>query len=281
MRSRSINEEKVREMIRQALKEDIGTGDITTENLIEEGKESQGHILAKEDGVLAGLNVCHMVFYELNEGIEFRYLKEEGDRIEGGEKIAELRGPTGDILKGERVALNFLQRLSGIATKTRRYVEKVNDLNVRIVDTRKTTPNLRILEKYAVRVGGAHNHRMGLYDAVLIKENHIRSMSGITEAVARAKENVSHTVKIEVETEDIAEVDEAIEAGADIIMLDNMDEERMKRAVEKIGERAIIEASGGITLENVREVAETGVDIISVGALTHQIGSIDISLGLQ
>ncbi len=281
MRSRSINEEKVREMIRQALKEDIGTGDITTENLIEEGKESQGHILAKEDGVLAGLNVCHMVFYELNEGIEFRYLKEEGDRIEGGEKIAELRGPTGDILKGERVALNFLQRLSGIATKTRRYVEKVNDLNVRIVDTRKTTPNLRILEKYAVRVGGAHNHRMGLYDAVLIKENHIRSMSGITEAVARAKENVSHTVKIEVETEDIAEVDEAIEAGADIIMLDNMDEERMKRAVEKIGESAIIEASGGITLENVREVAETGVDMISVGALTHQIGSIDISLGLQ
>jgi len=273
-----MNMQKVRKIVKNALEEDLGTGDITTENVIERDETSKAEIFFKEEGVLAGLPVAKLVFKELDDGIEFSILKDEGETVKIGEKVAEISGRTRSILKGERLALNFLQRLSGIATNTRSYVKKIEGTGARVVDTRKTTPNLRILEKYAVRVGGGTNHRMGLYDAVLIKDNHIRSTGGVKEAIMKVE--TGHTVKIEVEIESIDDIEEALEAGADIIMLDNMEAVEMKEAVEIIGDRAITEASGGITLENIREVAETGVDMISVGALTHQIRSIDISLDL-
>ena len=265
-------------IVKNALEEDLGTGDITTENVIEQYETSKAEIIFKEEGILAGLPVAELVFKELDDGIEFSILKDEGETVQTGEKVAEISGRTQSILKGERLALNFLQRLSGIATNTRSYVKKIEGTGARVVDTRKTTPNLRILEKYAVRVGGGTNHRMGLYDAVLIKDNHIRSAGGVKEAIMKVE--TGHTVKIEVEIESIDDIEEALEAGADIIMLDNMEADETREAVEIIGDRAIIEASGGITLENIRDVAETGVDMISVGALTHQIRSIDISLDL-
>ncbi|MFO7843299.1 MAG: carboxylating nicotinate-nucleotide diphosphorylase [Bacteroidales bacterium] len=232
----------------------------------------------KENGVLAGLPIAELVFREIDDDIEFSILKDEGETVKIGEKVAEISGRTRSILKGERLALNFLQRLSGIATYTRRYVEEVEGTDAKIVDTRKTTPNLRILEKYAVRVGGGTNHRMGLYDAVLIKDNHIRSAGGVKEAIKKVE--TGHMVKIEVEVESLDDIEEALKAGTDIIMLDNMEPSEMKKAVDIIEDSAIIEASGGIILENIREIAETGVDVISVGALTHQIRSIDISLDL-
>ncbi len=270
--------QKVRMIVKNALGEDLGTGDITTENVIKKYETSKAEIFFKEDGVLAGLPVAELVFKELDDEVEFSILKEEGETVKIGDKVAEISGRTQSILKGERLALNFLQRLSGIATNTRDHVKKIEGTGARVVDTRKTTPNLRILEKYAVRVGGGTNHRMGLYDAVLIKDNHIRSAGGVKEAIEKVK--TGHTVKIEVEIESIDEIEEALEAGAHIIMLDNMEADEMREAVEIIGDRAIIEASGGITIENIRDVAETGVDMISVGALTHQIRSIDISLDL-
>lgn len=273
-----MNMQKVRKIVKNALEEDLGTGDITTENVIEHDETGKAEIFFKEEGVLAGLPVAELVFKELDDGIEFSILKDEGETVKIGGKVAEISGRNRSILKGERLALNFLQRLSGIATNTRSYVKKIEGTGARVVDTRKTTPNLRILEKYAVRVGGGTNHRMGLYDAVLIKDNHIRSAGGVKEAIMKVE--TGHTVKIEVEIESIDDIEEALEAGADIIMLDNMEADETREAVEIIGDRAIIEASGGITLENIREVAETGVDMISVGALTHQIRSIDISLDL-
>ncbi len=273
-----MNMQKVRTIVKNALEEDLGTGDITTENVIEQGETSKAEIFFKEEGVLAGLPVAKSVFKELDETIEFSILKEESEMIKEGERVAEISGRTEAILKGERLALNFLQRLSGIATQTREYVDKVEGYDVKIVDTRKTTPNLRILEKYAVRVGGGNNHRMGLYDCVLIKDNHIRSAGGIQEAVRRVEND--HTIRIEIEIESLDEVKEALDAKVDMIMLDNMDYEQMEKAVELIGDQAVIEASGGIELDNIREVAATGVDVISVGALTHQISSLDISLDI-
>ncbi|OCL26479.1 nicotinate-nucleotide diphosphorylase (carboxylating) [Orenia metallireducens] len=274
----SLNRDRVLEIIDNALREDIGTGDISTEAVVGAGEQVTATILAKDKGVIAGLEVAALVFERVDEMIKFKPLVEEGAQVEYGTEIAKVSGLSSSILIAERLALNLLQRMSGIATKTNYYKSLVADYNVRIVDTRKTTPNLRILEKYAVRVGGGANHRFGLYDAVMIKDNHILAVGSISKAVKQARKNIPHTMKIEVETENLIDVKEALEAGADIIMLDNMDVKMMREAVELIGEQAIIEASGGITAENIVEVAKTGVDVISLGTLTHSIKSLDISL---
>jgi len=276
-----MNDIKVKKVIRRAVEEDIWVGDITTDNIIEKNKMGKGVIVVKEKAVIAGLKVAELVFREIDSDLKFEHVKNDGELVNEGDKIAVVQGDIRSILKGERLALNFLQRMSGIATKTRKYVDEISEYDVRVVDTRKTTPTLRYFEKKAVRAGGGYNHRMGLYDGVLIKDNHIKSAGSIGEAIEKAKEKIPHTIKIEVEVESIKGVKEALEKEADIIMLDNMSSEEMKRSVKMIGDRAISEASGGITLENIEEVAKTGVDIISVGALTHQIESIDIGLNLK
>lgn len=267
-------------LIDLAFEEDIGIGDITTEATVLPEREGIGTLLAKSGGVVAGLPVAERVFAKLDATLAFRSLVNDGDTVEAGTSIAEVRGSAKTILIGERTALNFLQRLSGIATLTSQFVEAVADYNAKIVDTRKTAAGWRALQKYAVRVGGGYNHRFGLYDGVLIKDNHIVAAGGIANAVQRAREVVPHTAKIEVEVENLDQVDEALEAGADILLLDNMSSGTMKSVVHKVGDLAVTEASGGITLERVREVAATGVDIISVGALTHSAMPMDISLTL-
>ncbi|QSV45054.1 carboxylating nicotinate-nucleotide diphosphorylase [Geobacter benzoatilyticus] len=268
-------------IIENALMEDIHTGDITTLAVVSERRPARARLIAKESMVLAGVNVAARVFTFLDASTGFRPLHGDGARLAAGDLIAELDGDSAMLLQGERVALNLLQRMSGTATLTSRYVEAVAGTRARIVDTRKTTPGLRVLEKYAVRVGGGINHRTGLYDGVLIKENHIAAAGGITQAVTRARAYIPHTMKIEVETETLAEVAEAIDAGAEIIMLDNMDLATMTEAVQLIGGRSLVEASGGVNLETVRGIAETGVDIISVGALTHSARAMDISMLLE
>lgn len=276
----NLNKPQVLQKIKMALEEDIGTGDLTTESLIDNDQISQGVIKVKEEGVVAGLEVAELVFSILDDEIEFEACVEEGARVKAGSKIAEISGATASLLTAERVALNFLQRMSGIATATKKFSDLVADFGVRIVDTRKTTPSLRILEKAAVRLGGAFNHRQGLYDAVMIKDNHLAAVESLGTAVDKVRNNVSHTVKIEVETETLEQVEEALAAKVDIIMLDNMKTKLMKEAVELINGRAIVEASGGINASTVVEVAKTGVDIISVGALTHSSNSLDISFDL-
>lgn len=268
-------------LIDQALREDIHTGDITTQALIPADSRASARLIAKEAMILAGLFVAERVFKRLNPAIEFNACLAEGVPAAKGAIIATVRGTTAELLMGERVALNLLQRLSGIATLTSRYVAAVAGTGARIVDTRKTTPGLRELEKYAVRVGGGINHRTGLYDGVLIKENHIAATGGIGEAITRARAYIPHTLKIEIETETLAQVEEALTSGADIIMLDNMNLADMRSAVTTIAGRALVEASGGVNLETVRAIAETGVDIISVGALTHSARAMDISMLLD
>lgn len=268
-------------IIENALLEDIHTGDITTLAVVPERRPARARLIAKESMVLAGINVAARVFTFLDASVGFRQLHGDGARLAAGDLIAELDGDSAMLLQGERVALNLLQRMSGTATLTSRFVDAVAGTRARIVDTRKTTPGLRVLEKYAVRVGGGINHRTGLYDGVLIKENHIAAAGGITQAVTRARAYIPHTMKIEVETETLAEVAEAIDAGAEIIMLDNMDLATMTEAVQLIGGRSLVEASGGVNLETVRGIAETGVDIISVGALTHSARAMDISMLLE
>ena len=270
----------IKDIIERAIREDIWTGDLSSELLIPELDIGKGVIIGNEAGIVAGLPIAERVFYQFSDELLFKALVEDGDRIEEGQVIAEIKGPVREILKGERTALNFLQRLSGIASRTNIYVNAVSRYPVKIADTRKTTPTLRILEKYAVRVGGGNNHRMGLYDGVLLKDNHIVAAGGISRAVDIIRSRLAHTVKIEVEVEDIAGVEEALNVGADIIMLDNMDIEEMKIAVGIINGQALVEASGGISLEGLVEIAETGVDIISVGALTHHIKALDMSLSL-
>ncbi len=265
-------------LIDHALREDIHTGDITTKAVLSEQLPASARFIAKEDLVLAGLFVVERVFKRLSTEITFASSLADGARVSNGDIIANAHGNAADLLMGERVALNLLQRLSGIASITALYVEAVKGTKARIVDTRKTTPGLRELEKYAVRIGGGFNHRTGLYDGVLIKENHIAAAGGITAAVSRARDYIPHTLKIEVETETLDQVDEALAAGADVIMLDNMTLEEMTAAVAKVAGRVLVEASGGVTLERVRAIAETGVDIISVGALTHSPRSMDISM---
>lgn len=276
-----LNRIELNRLIERCLREDIGTGDLTTNSIVPPDAVSGGYILAKEDGVVAGLPVAEGVFLRLDPFVEFRALARDGDRIKSGQVLAELTGRARAILTGERLALNFLQRLSGIATRTARLVELIAGEKARLVDTRKTTPGLRMLEKYAVRVGGGYNHRFGLYDAVLIKDNHIKAAGGIRAAVEAARRGAPHTARIEVEVEDLAGVEEALEAGADIIMLDNMDPAAMKEAVALINGRALVEASGRISEENIRAVAAAGVDLISAGALTHSVKSLDISLELR
>lgn len=268
-------------LITQALLEDIHTGDITTLAVVGEGSESHARLIAKEPMVLAGIQVAERVFYLVDSTIRFNPCFGDGSRIAGGDLLAGIDGKAASLLQGERVALNLLQRMCGVATLTARYVEAVQGTSARIVDTRKTTPGLRMLEKYAVRVGGGINHRTGLYDGVLIKENHIAAAGGISEAIRRARAYIPHTLKIEVETETLDQVIEAVAAGAEIIMLDNMTPAAMREAVGIIGGRALVEASGGVNLESVKEIAETGVNIISVGALTHSARAMDISMLLE
>jgi nicotinate-nucleotide pyrophosphorylase (carboxylating) len=268
-------------LVEQALLEDIHTGDITTLALVPDGRPATARLIAKEELTAAGLFVAERVFKRLNPDIEFTARLAEGAKAHRGDILATLRGDAANLLMGERVALNLLQRLCGIATLTARYVAEVAGTGTRIVDTRKTTPGLRELEKYAVRIGGGINHRTGLYDGILIKENHIAATGGIGEAIRRARAYIPHTLKIEIETETLAQVDEALTAGADIIMLDNMSLADMRSAVKTIAGRALVEASGGVSLETVRSIAETGVDIISVGALTHSARAMDISMLLD
>lgn len=265
-------------LIESALQEDIHTGDITTSAVIAGDTPMTATFIAKESMVVAGLFVAARVFALVNREIEFSALVAEGASAERGDILARIRGNAADLLMCERVALNLLQRLCGIATLTSRFVQMVSGTKARIVDTRKTTPGLRALEKYAVRAGGGHNHRTGLYDGVLIKENHITAAGGITAAITRARAYIPHTLKIEIETETLAQVEEALAAGADIIMLDNMTLEEMNAAVVRISGKALVEASGGVNLESVRSIAETGVNIISVGALTHSPKAMDISM---
>jgi nicotinate-nucleotide pyrophosphorylase (carboxylating) len=268
----------IKKLIAAALSEDIGTGDITTDNLVAREQTGTAVIIAKEPMVLAGLDVARQVFETLDPGLKIGTRHTDGDELAVGSRIMSLAGHLGSLLYGERTALNFLQRLSGIATHVRPYAAAVDNFPVRLVDTRKTTPGWRVLEKYAVRVGGAANHRMGLFDGVLIKDNHIAACGGITTAVTRVREHISHLVKIEVEVDSLDEVAEALSAGADVIMLDNMDLDEIRAAVAQINQRAIVEISGNVSLEKLPALAQTGVDIISVGALTHQARSVDISM---
>ncbi len=268
-------------LIEQALLEDIHTGDITTLAVVPGKRPASARLIAKEALVVAGIATAARVFTILDPDISFKACLNDGEKALSGTLLATLDGEAAQLLMGERVALNLLQRMCGIATLTALFVEAVAGTKARIVDTRKTTPGLRQLEKYAVRVGGGRNHRTGLYDGVLIKENHIVAAGGITEAIRRARAYIPHTLKIEIETETLAQVDEALSAGADIIMLDNMSLDLMRTAVITIGGRAQVEASGGVNLETVREIAETGVDIISVGALTHSPRAMDISMLLD
>lgn len=265
-------------LVRRALEEDIGTGDVTSEAVIPPTQRSKAAMVAKEEGLIAGLEVARLAFRLIDEEIEWESLAEDSQRVRPGDVLAEMEGPTRGLLSAERVALNFLQRLSGIATLTAKYVAAVEGTGAVILDTRKTTPGWRALEKYAVRVGEGHNHRMGLYDMVLIKDNHIRAAGGIAKAVARVRARWGRRFKVEVEATTLAEVEEALAAGVDRIMLDNMGLEEMREAVALVEGRVELEASGGMTLERVREVAETGVDYISVGALTHSAPALDISM---
>ena len=278
-------EVQIKEVVDRALAEDLGWGDVTTEALMSSDQQSIASIMAKEQGILAGIGVAKKVFHRVDPKLKIDALLEDGAKVGSGSIITRIEGKVSSILKAERVALNFLQRLSGIASETNRYVEAVKGLPVRIIDTRKTTPGLRLLEKYAVRVGGGENHRMNLGDGILIKDNHLAALRShglnLKEIITRIRQNTSLRLKVEVETRTVQEALEAAEAGADIVMLDNMNLKYMRRAVKLIHGAALIEASGRISLDKVRSVAETGVDFISVGALTHSVRALDVSLKLE
>jgi nicotinate-nucleotide pyrophosphorylase (carboxylating) len=280
-----LSEEQLGSIIDLALAEDISHGDITSEALIPPDLSGKASILAKEKGILAGGEVAKQVFQRVEPSLEVEALIKDGDKIQPGDKVATVTGSAISILKAERVALNFLQRLSGIASLTAQYVAETSGLTAIITDTRKTTPGLRLLEKYAVRMGGGQNHRLHLGDAVLIKDNHIAALRALgmslKDIVAKARQNAPRGVTVEVEVTDTKEALDALKAGADIIMLDNMSPNEMRQAVKLVSGQAKIEASGGITLANVHQVAMTGVDIISVGALTHSAKALDISLELE
>jgi len=268
-------------IIKNALEEDLGWGDVTTDSTIPETAVIKGNFIAKAEGIVCGIEICKRVFEKVDKNIEFHAIMKDGQRVSKGDIIATIDGNARSILKGERTALNFFQRMSGIATMTDKFVSQTAGFKAKIVDTRKTAPGLRILDKYSVKVGGGSNHRFNLSDMVLIKDNHIKAAGGITPAVEAAKRNISHAVKIEVEVESIRELMEAIDAGSDIVMLDNMTPDMMKEAVSIAKGRVLLEASGNMALQgdrNVGTVAETGVDIISVGALTNSVDALDISL---
>ncbi|MBU1096702.1 MAG: carboxylating nicotinate-nucleotide diphosphorylase [Bacteroidetes bacterium] len=270
-----------KEVILRALAEDIAQGDITSKNIIPEDKSIKAFIKTKEDGIIAGLEIAKLVFDALNENVSITANFKDGDTVKSGDIIAELSGSYRAILTGERTALNFLQRMSGIATKTNMFVNAVKPYDTKILDTRKTAPGLRLLDKMAVRLGGGVNHRVGLYDMVMIKDNHIKVAGGIKNAVNKIKQSIGTQFKIEVETSRIEEVIQAVESEVDIIMLDNMTTEIMRESVKLIAGRALTEASGNMTLERVQEVAQCGVDFISVGALTHSVEALDIGLYIR
>ena len=279
--------ELVYEIVNAALNEDLGRGDITTRAVARAGLKARGSFLAKEDFILAGLEIADAVFTSFDPYLQIESAVGDGEEIKAGKVFARATGEAQVLLAAERVALNFLQRLSGIATVTRKYVEAVAGTAAKIVDTRKTTPGLRMLEKYAVTVGGGHNHRLGLDDGVLIKDNHLMVAGSVGEAVRRARESVGHLHKIEVEVANLEQVREALDARADILLLDNMAPETVRQAVEIVHKhepqdrRTLTEASGGITLENVRAYAEAGADLISIGALTHSAPAVDISFKIK
>lgn len=285
MTANLLNDSRISRLIELALMEDIGMGDVTGEAILSDDALGDAELLCKEDGVVAGLEVAALVFQQCDHSITLTVRVQDGQRVAKGTAIAAINGPAKSILQGERTALNFLQRMSGIATLTRRYVDAVAGTNAKITDTRKTAPGLRVLDKWAVRLGGGVNHRFGLDDMVLIKDNHIVAAGGIAAAVERCTRYLAEEhldIKIEVETKNLDEVHEALRCtGVHRIMLDNFAPEEMRKAVKLIAHRTEVEASGGITLDNVRSVAEAGVDFISVGALTHSVKALDISLELR
>jgi len=273
---------QVTALLQAALAEDVGRGDVTTRLTVPPGVRATGTLLAKQDGVLAGLPLVARVFAVLGAAeVTVTTLAADGAAFATGTRLATVVGPAADLLIGERVALNLVQRLSGVATLTRRYVDAVAGTRARIVDTRKTTPGMRALEKYAVRMGGGHNHRAGLDDGILIKDNHLTAAGGVAAAVSAARRGAPHGLRVEVECATPTQVDEALAAGADAILLDNMSTAQIADAVRRIAGRALVEASGGVTLATLRAVADTGVDLISVGALTHSAPAVDISMKIH
>ncbi|WP_420824113.1 carboxylating nicotinate-nucleotide diphosphorylase [Thermoflavimicrobium daqui] len=276
-----MNGIRVRKIIREALNEDIGNGDLTTESLVPANHRSQALFIAKQSGVIAGLPVIQLVFEELDTNCKLDYLIEEGEEVERGTAIARITGSTRAILTGERVALNLIQRMSGIATITRQVVKQLEGLECRVLDTRKTTPGLRILEKYAVRIGGGTNHRYGLSHGVMLKDNHIAMAGSLAKAVEMVRSRVGHMVQVEVEADTLAQVEEALTLEVDAILLDNMDIPTLKQAIQLIDGKVWTEASGGITPETVRGIAETGVDAVSLGWLTHSAKALDIGLDFE
>lgn len=276
----NIDEQAVETLINQAFEEDIRSGDVTTDSIINPQKQARAVWRSKDEGVVAGLPVAAAVFQKLDSNLEWHPMVEDGSMIESGTEIVEMQGQARAVLTAERIALNFVQRMSGIATVTRQYVRAVEEYDVQILDTRKTVPGLRTLDKYAVAAGGGTNHRMGLFDLAMIKDNHIVAAGDITNAVKSVRAN-NPEIRIEVETKTLDEVKEALDARADIIMLDNMNIDQMSEAAHFVDGGAKTEASGGITIDTVREVAATGVDFISVGALTHSVEAFDISQQLQ
>ncbi len=283
----SLDPETIISAVTHALNEDIGRGDITTRSTVRPGVNARGHFLAKQDMTLAGLEIADFVFTTFDPHIQIESTASDGEFVATGKVFARVTGDAHVLLTAERTALNFLQQLSGIATVTQQYVAAIAGTSAKIVDTRKTTPGLRMLEKYAVTCGGGHNHRLGLDDGVLIKDNHIALAGGVTEAVRRAREAVGHLHKIEVEVANHEQLREALAAKADIVMLDNMTPDQVRESVAIINQhepterRTLTEASGGITLDNVRAYAEAGVDLISIGALTHSAPSVDISFKIK
>lgn len=268
-------------LIEKALEEDMPEGDVTSESIVSPGAFSEADIISKETGILAGMDVAARVFWRINPSIQFHKYFEDGQKIAKGDVLAKVTGNSIALLKGERTALNFLQRMSGIATTTGEFVRLVKEHGTKILDTRKTTPCLRALEKYAVKTGGGQNHRMSLSDMVLIKDNHIKLAGSISEAIRRAKARVKEKIEIEVETKTLEEVKEALKGGADRIMLDNMSFEQIREAVKMAKRKVSLEVSGNVTLKNVRRIASAGVDCISVGALTHSFHALDISMDFR
>ncbi len=277
----TLPQQYIDNVILTALNEDINYVDVTTDNLIPDGHKSSAYYVAKDSGVLCGIDVAVRTFELLGGGVDTEILIQDGEKVKDGDIIAKFEGDTKVLLKGERTALNLLQHMSGISSATNRCVELVSDTNAQITDTRKTIAGLRALQKYAVTVGGGKNHRFNLSDGAMLKDNHIDAYGGITPAVKALKAKIGHMVKIEVEVRNLDELQEAISAGADVIMLDNMNCEEMKKAVEITAKRALLEASGNVTEENIREIAQTGVDIISLGTLTHSVKCFDISMKIK
>lgn len=270
----------IEEHIKAALNEDIGFGDITTENLADETDMLRGSLDTRSEGILCGCEVFRTVYKILSPDIEIKFYFKDGDVIKKGDKIADISGPAKYLLMGERVALNYIQRMSGIATETRKYQDAIGSFPAKIVDTRKTTPNFRAFEKYSVKTGGGALHRFNLSDCAMIKDNHIRLAGSITNAVNKLRQNISHAHKIEVECDTLEQVKEAVAVGADIIMLDNMDVPTMKKACEIINHQAVVEASGNVNLSTVREIASTGVDIISSSAIVAKAPTLDLGLDM-